>query len=94
MWNLIGLDGGRQHRKLYFPTRKDEPSYKAACDGVKTPSAAVKDWLKSLEAFPRGAGHFLYVTHRLDKKDKHVALTQLSMRRPLPSWYRSVTGDK
>jgi hypothetical protein len=75
MWEWIGLDGGQQHRQLYFPTGQDGKSYKRSCDGVDTPSAAVKDLLKSFEAFPGGAGHFLYMTHRLDNADKHTTLT-------------------
>jgi hypothetical protein len=75
MWELIGLDGGEQHRWLSFPKGLDRLSYKRKCDKVKTPSAAVKDLLKSFEVFPRGAGHFLCVTNLLDNADKHTVLT-------------------
>jgi len=75
MWELIGLDAGEQHRWLSFPKGLDRLSYNRKCDKVKTPSAAVKDLLKSFEVFPRGAGHFLCVTNLLDNADKHTVLT-------------------
>jgi hypothetical protein len=74
-WEVVGLDGGRQHAQLYFPKGRDGPSYKGLCNGIETPSAEVKRLLETLEAFPGGAGHFLYVTHRLDNADKHSILT-------------------
>lgn len=74
-WEVVGVDGGSQHKQLYFPKGDSRTSYEASCDGIKTPSKSVKDLFKSLEAFPGGAGHFLYVTCYLDRVDKHRTLT-------------------
>jgi hypothetical protein len=74
-WEVVGLDDGCQHPQLYFPKGRDGPSYKGLCYGMKAVSPEVKQLFESLEAFPDGRGHFLYVTHRLDNADKHTVLT-------------------
>lgn len=70
-WEVVGRDRGTQNRHLKFPAYKDRTSFEAACNGIITPSIAVKDMFKALEAFPGGTGHFLYVLHHLDNIDKH-----------------------
>jgi hypothetical protein len=74
-WELVGLDGGCQHSRLYFPTGRDRAYYNKRCREITTPSANVKQLFESLEAFPDGVGHLLYVAHRLDNADKHRILT-------------------
>ena len=74
-WELIGLDGGTQDRYLKFPTGDNRVNFESSCQGIKTPTQAIRDLLKSLEAFPSGKGDVLYRLHLLDNSDKHTVLT-------------------
>lgn len=74
MWEIVGFYNGGQHDQLYFPKGRDRASYEGLCGSIEAPPA-VKQRLEAIEAFPGGAGHFLYVTHSLDRTDKHTALT-------------------
>ncbi len=74
-WDLVGRDGGTQDRHVKFPTGDSRTSFRATCNGIKTPSQSVKDLLKTTEAFPGGKGDTLYSLHQLDIADKHITLT-------------------
>ena len=76
-WELIGHDGGTQDRYLKFPTGDNRVSFEASCQGIKTPSRAVRDLFQSQEVFPSGKGDILYTLHLLDIADKHTVLTPI-----------------
>lgn len=73
-WEMVGRDGGKQHRQLRFPSHHDRASFEGACNGIETPSQAIRDALKATEAFPSGKGYVLYSLHALDNADKHTVL--------------------
>lgn len=74
MWELVGIDHGTQDRYLSFPTHRDGIGFKAACNGIKTPSQWVKDAVAATEAFDGGAGHDLFQINEFDIADKHKML--------------------
>src|ERR1700675_2981415 len=72
-WELVGKGG--QNRHLCLPTGDKRVNFEASCQGIVTPSQAVKDIFKSLEIFPGGKGDAIYRLNRLDNADKHTILT-------------------
>lgn len=73
-WALVGRDEGTQNRYLKLPTGDNRKNFEASCQGMVTPTQAVKNIFKSLEVFPGGAGQELYNLHLLDNADKHTVL--------------------
>jgi hypothetical protein len=74
-WELIGIDGGTQDRKLAFPFSSDQWEYESACQRIKTPLDDTKKFLIALAAYPGGAGEKLYDLKRFDNADKHSVMT-------------------
>jgi len=75
IWDLVGWDGGTQDRYLKLPTGNTRVNFEASCQGVKTQTQGVKDFIKTLEVFPNGKGDSLYALHLMDNADKHTVLT-------------------
>ena len=73
-WELVGRDGGTQDRYLKFPTGDSRINFESSCQGIKTPSQAVKDAFKITEAFPGGRGAALYDLKLFNDADKHTAI--------------------
>lgn len=75
MWDLIGFDGGAQHKQLQFIVGNNRVKFEASARGVITPTQGVKDMLVSLTAYSSGDGELLYAVHLLDRADKHREIT-------------------
>jgi hypothetical protein len=71
MWEVVGINGGKQHQYLSFPTRDNRVNFESAWNGIETPSQWVKDAVRATEAFDGGSGNDLYQIHDLDRTDKH-----------------------
>lgn len=78
MWDLIGFDGGSQHKQLQFPVGARRVDFEASARGVITPSQSIKDLIVSLAAYPAGDGELLYAAHALDRLDKHRTITPIA----------------
>jgi len=78
VWELIGLDGGTQDRYTKLPVGQDLTSYKASCNGAKTPRADTKQFLTGLEICGDGKRARLYGLHLLDNADKHTVITPMA----------------
>jgi len=73
-WELVGRDNGTQNRYLKLPTGDNRRNFESSCQGMVTPTQAVKDIFKGLEVFPGGDGQEIYNLHLLDNADKHTVL--------------------
>ena len=76
-WELIGLDGGTQNRRLSFPARGTKQDFNSACDGIETPRADTKSFFRGFEAYEQGSGRIIFGLHCLSNVDKHRILTPL-----------------
>ena len=77
-WELIGLDGGKQHRWLAFPMHRTRRDYEAACRGIETPRRDTVEFLLAFEAYPGGSGDKLFGLNVLDNIDKHQIFTPIA----------------
>lgn len=85
LWELIGLDRGRQHSQLYMPSGDDQKSYEGLCKGISTPRADTKEFLVGLRNHGGPGGKvFLRALHLLDRKEKHTVLTPLAGASRIP----------
>lgn len=73
-WEVVGRDGGTQDRHLKLPTGNNRVNFESTCNGMKTPSDAIKRMFTMLEVFPGGKGAEIYTLHLFDNADKHTVL--------------------
>lgn len=77
-WELIGIDGGKQSRRLAFPAHRTQRDYEVACNRIETPRADTRKFFLAFEAYPGGGNEKLFGLNLLDNIDKHQILTPIA----------------
>jgi hypothetical protein len=78
-WELIGIDGGKQHPGLYFPSTPTQQNHKGLCKAIQTPRADTMDFFIGLKNYgdPPTGNRALRALHLLDRTEKHRVLTPI-----------------